>query len=51
MKVKKTKGSIYNRGAMNPFHIVIYSFSDSSNKEAMPIFAIESTSLQNNKGP
>ena len=33
------------------FHIVIYSFSDSSNKEAMPIFAIESTTLQNNKGP
>ena len=51
MNVKINKGSIYNRGAMNPFHIVIYSFSDSSDKEAMPIFAIESTSLQNNKGP
>ena len=33
------------------FHIVTYSRSDSSNKEAVPIFAIESTSLQNNKGP
>ena len=33
------------------FHIVIYSFSDSSNKKAIPVFAIESTSLLNNKGP
>ena len=33
------------------FHIVIYSFSDSSNKEAMPIFTIGSTSLENNKEP
>ena len=40
MNVKINKGSIYNRGAMNPFHIVINSLSDSSNKEGTPIFAI-----------
>ena len=36
MNIKINNGSIYNRGAMNLFHIVIYNFSDSSNKEAMP---------------
>ena len=51
MNIKINNGSIYNRRAMNLFHIVIYNFSNSSNKEAMPIFTIGSTSLQNNKGP
>ena len=47
--LKKLMGASTIVAPWTLFHIVIYSFSDSI--KVMPIFANESASLQNNKGP